>query len=276
MIVSVERLLALRRELAAARANALQDAEGVAALLVAIEDVGAVFHPDDYGSLEGYEKQLITNLMNGSGQQEFQKLFKVVTWNRNTGVHAGAWARHATTNAVELALLLEEALGRKVMQSDKSEESSDKGKSKSKPRDQSDWLVEHFMVRDPICAQPWHTIADVRRAMLRNSFSYLPIWTATKKGGKDFRWKFIADHAVATWLGSPSRIEIRKEKGKKAVEDAINEGLSLTEAEILRPSDTWNQAIELTKKSPASRAMVIKDTRQPEQVLGIVTTFDLL
>jgi CBS domain-containing protein len=270
MTVSVERLLALRRDLAAARANALQDAEGISALLVAIEDVGAIYNPNGHDSLEKYCSGLSNNLMDGPGQQDFQKLFKVVTWNRNTGVHAGAWARHATTNAVELALLLEDALGRKVMQGNKTEGSNGNDDDSDKAKDQSDWRVEHFMVRDPICAQPWHTIADVRRAMLRNSFSYLPIWTATKGGG-EVGWKFIADHAVARWLGSPSQKDPRRSRGRTTVKDAINANLSLTDAETLRPSDTWTRAIELTKASPA---MVIKDT--PDQILGIVTAFDLL
>ena len=69
---------------------------------------------------------------------------------RNDALHQGACARHLANHAVQLALVLEDAL------------------MPSEPK------VSDFMVRDAICAAHWQPISFVRQQMLANSFSYLP------------------------------------------------------------------------------------------------------
>jgi hypothetical protein len=181
--ISVERLVALRRGLARARALALEDAEGVSNLLVSIEEVGAAF-AGEYSSLERYRCPLNEGLDFDVPVERFGDLFGVVKWIRNTGMHAGAWARHATANAVELALILEDAIGKKIMRNNQDNACK------------STWSVECFMVRDPVRAAMWQTIADIRKTMLRHSFSYLPIFISEHKS-----WEFVSDHALAKWMG---------------------------------------------------------------------------
>jgi hypothetical protein len=54
-------------------------------------------------------------------------------------------------------------------------------------------VVADFMVRSPVTVEPWHTVGHIRRQMLLNSFSYLPIFW-------DGNWHLISDMAIASML----------------------------------------------------------------------------
>jgi hypothetical protein len=68
-------------------------------------------------------------------------------------LHQGAFARRLTGHAIELSLVLEDALRRSL----------------DSP------VVGDYMVRGPICAEPWQPISFIRQRMLANSFSFLTL-----------------------------------------------------------------------------------------------------
>src|SRR5262249_54981267 len=111
----------------------------------------------------------------------FASLFDSVRTSRNSAVHEGAAARHLTTHALELALILEDAL------------------MPVRP------TVAERMIRGPVVAARWQPVSFVRQALLANSFSYLPIEAAVQ--GEE-RWYLVSDVAVATFLnGADSAAE---------------------------------------------------------------------
>src|SRR5262249_10076879 len=130
----------LRDELRDARAAALADAEGFSAVLVAIERVGAV-STGQVQALSTY-KQSLRDLASVSPlavqlpvdhptfHTDFDVLYDLVRTGRNDGVHQGAYARALADHAVQLALILEDAL------------MANAGK------------VKDFMVRDVAVARP--------------------------------------------------------------------------------------------------------------------------
>lgn len=61
-------------------------------------------------------------------------------------------------------------------------------------------LVKEMMVTGPTTAQPWQQLADVRRTLLLNSFSYLPVLMSEPHAG----WYLIADHELVRFLANAS------------------------------------------------------------------------
>ena len=146
-----------RDELRQARAFALRDAEGFQAVLFAIERLGVklegrVGTPSEYKTeLRKLSTESPLARPAASGARRFGKLFEGVRQGRNDVMHQGAFARHLTQSSVDLALILEDALMSKSAR------------------------VEDFMVRSPERAFSWQPLAEIRRTMLLNSFSYLPV-----------------------------------------------------------------------------------------------------
>lgn len=58
------------------------------------------------------------------------------------------------------------------------------------------WRVSDFMVDAPLVSQLHETVASVRRSLLRNSFSYLPLRTETG-------WVLVSDLEVDKFLRDP-------------------------------------------------------------------------
>jgi hypothetical protein len=76
----------------------------------------------------------------------FPLLYGIVKDARNEALHQGAFARHLTVHAIELSLVLEDAMRR----------------SFENP------VVGDFMVRNPVCAELWQPLSFVRQQMLTN------------------------------------------------------------------------------------------------------------
>src|SRR5439155_14524227 len=96
----------------------------------------------------------------------FSVLYELVRRGRNAAMHEGASARHLTLHAIELALVLEDAL---MMGMDQ---------------------IGDYMVRNPVYAALWQPLSFVRQEMLVNSFSYLPV-AIEERSGKD--WRLVSD-----------------------------------------------------------------------------------
>ena len=85
-------------------------------------------------------------------------------------MHQGAFARHLTVHAIELAIVLEDALTQL-----------------------KNPMVSNFMVRNPVCAEMWQPVGLIRQQMLVNSYSYLPVL-------RENHWYLISDADIAMYL----------------------------------------------------------------------------
>lgn len=134
--------LAFADQLRSAREAALRDAEAFDAIIHAVERLGS-FLTQSVGHLGRYETELSKLAASSAMAEEvprrfrgvlasFPQLFDLVRDARNDALHQGAFARHLTGHAIELALILENAL-----------------RSSETP------LVSDYMVRNPVCAALW-------------------------------------------------------------------------------------------------------------------------
>lgn len=128
------------------------------------------------------------------------------------------------------------------------------------------------MVRDPTVALPWHPISFVRQQMLRNSYSFLPVWIS-EKGRRE--WSLVSDRAVARYLrGVDDQLELtdRATRLTRTLTRAVDEGLEVEPVDHCAPDAPVHEVAALLKLRPV---LVYRD-EHPERLLGIVTAFDLL
>jgi CBS domain-containing protein len=185
----------------------------------------------------------------------FNDLFDAVREARNDAMHQGAYARHVTWNATNLAIMLEDALMRDAT------------------------TIADFMIRNVVCAAPWHTIGYVRQLMLANSFSILPFWDPT-----DSTWKLVVDRAVGIFLGIPGSSG-RKQRLKMQLGQATtrNGRLEIIPARTLREHTTVTEALSNFNEKNLL-LVVVRDTQADgvsktlgsDDLVGIITAFDLL
>lgn len=246
--------LYFRDQLRAARSRALEDAEGFQSVLFCLEGMG-IHLSDRVENLDKYKKLLahialrspLANdvpAMVAAWHSSFESLYEALRLARNDAVHQGAYARTLTSHAVELALILEDAL------------MTDATK------------VSHFMVRDPLCAKPWQPVSFVRQQMLVHSFSYLPLYWE-----RDRRWKLVAEHAVARFLRSATSREERKRRLAASLEKvADTPDLPLLEATTVSP-DTELKALIGTL---GERPLLVITGDGPEGLVGLLAASDVL
>jgi predicted transcriptional regulator len=116
-------------------------------------------------------------------------------------VHDGAWIRRRSDQLVQLLLLLEEATLHELTS------------------------VEQIMVGSVIIAEPWQQLAHVRRTMLSNSFSFLPILMS--------RWYLLSDEAIV----AITRMEANEER-KSRLSLTVRGGSKTTQFTIDFATDT--------------------------------------
>ncbi len=187
----------LRDQLREAREHAINDAEAYDELLFAFERLGCVLSGKS-GALDDYKRFILSFARESDLADHVPKkhrdwhtrssdLYDSVREARNDALHQGAFARHLTTHAIQLEIVLEDAL---MSQATK---------------------IGDFMVRDPACAQLWQPLSFIRQQMLANSFSYLPVlW-------KD-KWHLISDQKLALYLRKGNRNERLAETLQRAVD----------------------------------------------------------
>jgi hypothetical protein len=171
--------------------------------------------------------------------EPFEVLYESTQIGRNQAVHEGAYARNLARHAAELSLILEDAL-QMTMKS-----------------------VQHFMVRNPTCAELWEPLALVRQKMLVNAFSFLPV--VPRNGGK---WRIVSDAEVARYL----RSGLRTERLSKSLRQAVRDGLQLQKARIVEPESAVDDVLIAVKKGP----LIVISEKHPAVILGVLTAFDLL
>lgn len=249
-----EERLFYRDRLRAARYAALADAEGFEQVCFAVEALGMRL-VDRQKALDGYRDAILslasTVDWRSDPLQRFSgvftrcaALYKKLRVARNDAMHTGAYARHATSAAIELCIHLEEAL------------MANNGSDLNSAAD--------YMVREVVVVEEWHLVAHARQMMLMHSFSFLPI----RLNG---HWKLISEMSVARFLR-----QNRKSRLAMSIIDAerIESSLVCDAAEI-RPdmgiSDLYDEPI-----GNHGRLWLVTETDGSERLLGVLTPFELM
>lgn len=248
--------LHFRNQLRQARASALSDSEAFHEIIYAVERLG-LYLTGKSSNLEGYEKPLKNLAAESPLAQKipdrhrrshvpFDILYKIVKTGRNDALHQGAFARHLTDHAVQLSLIIEDALMSSLTR------------------------VCDYMVRDLIYAYPWQPISFVRQQMLANSFTYLPM--LCESSGKKI-WHLLSDYSVAQYLRSVP-YDQRNDRLAISVSDAIQQyHLKIEKAPTCCPEKTIDEVIGSFEQG---KPMLVIDDSVYENLLGILTPFDLL
>ena len=242
-----------RDELRRARADALGDAEAFDAVIVVIERLGSYLSMSSNG-LAAYKPALAELVKDSplvaaieesddSYHTPFGTLFELVREGRNVAVHEGALARHLTTHAIELSLMLEDALMADCRK------------------------AADYMIRSPIVAHPWQPLSFIRQSMLVNSFSYLPVQVNQANA-----WWLVSDRELARYLRQAASQSELKQRLRTTLRDAVSTGgLSLTRAKILPPDALIPQILDGDSDAPA----LVTDPGSGA-LLGLLAAFDLL
>lgn len=242
-VVSPEAAAVLRRDLRTAVTNYATDHSTLAQLLQAIERVAKYACGQPCGGFKEARRPL-RKLVKSNAPYMFETtglvgwrwpaLYEAVRTGRNDTMHSGTAAALTGTRAVTLALVLMEAL--------------------MNHRADTEKTVGQLMVSNPVCAESWQTLADVRRTMLTNDYTALPL----RDGGcrEPGTWKILSAECLGRYL-----VEDR-ERMKETVGQTR---LHATPTPTATPSTPVKEAEELP-------LVVVENGR----LLGIVTAFDLL
>lgn len=243
-----------RDRLREAREAAQRDAENFDSIVFVLEKLGSFLEKGKGIGLAAFKNEL-AKLAKMSPLAEveehhrpfhvpFPQLFDLVREGRNSSMHEGVFARNLTRHAIQISIILEDALAQKAQMN----------------------YVSNFMVPNPVCAEPWQPLSFIRQSMLANSFSYLPVRLADRNC-----WGLVSDLAIAGYLRSGDR----KERLAQTLVEAMNSDLSVPEAHTIRAATDVNTVLEKMASEPAGHVLLI--TNQSDQhLLGIVTPFDLL
>lgn len=246
-----------------ARAAAMADAEGFAQILFAIEELGALMTGRVF-ALGSYRDSLRKLAARSAlswdesttpNTKRFEWLFSIVKDVRNEAMHQGASARHATDRCVDLCLILEDALAT------------------------MNRTVGHLMVTGVVEAKPHETISAIRRMMLSQSFSFLPV-----KVGE--RWSLVPDLEVARFLQHEDDACPRATRLAMSLSSVIGQpSADATGNQFRRSIQLVDAGAYVTEQQDVSAllsrsfqrpVLVTHDGSPRGHLLGILTSFDLL
>ncbi|MCX4171844.1 MULTISPECIES: hypothetical protein [Paraburkholderia] len=240
-----------------ARYEALADAEGFESVCFAVERLGMHLY-GKMAALGTYQ----TALRNLAGQSAiftglpelfpqlfmpFETLFYAVRQARNDAMHTGVYARNITSKAVELCLILEDAL-------------------MANGRTGDEEIVSHYMVRSPIVVEGWQPVAHARQLMLTHSVSYLPWWTNNQ-------WMLLSETGLLRYLRSARTRDDRASFPARLLQDA---NLELTPSVTVSPDKKVDELLEMLPADNTTKLWLVLDSMHPERLLGVFTPFDLL
>jgi CBS-domain-containing membrane protein len=243
-----------RDRLRAARYAALADAEGFEQVCFAVEALGMRL-VDRQEALGKYRAAILSlastvdwrnNLVErfSGAFTRCAALYEKLRVARNDAMHTGAYARHATSAAIELCIHLEEAL------------MANNGSDLNSAAD--------YMVQNVVAVEEWHLVAHARQMMLMHSFSFLPI----RLNG---RWKLISEMSVARFL--------RHDRANRLAMSIIDaeriESSLVCDAVEIRPD------MEISNLYDASighhgRLWLVTEIDGSERLLGVLTPFELM
>ena len=249
-----EKALYFREQFREAREAAQRDAENFGPIVFALERLGAFLRKGRGRGMWELRKHLAelaqTSPLAEIGELHrayhgpFPILFDLVRRERNSAMHEGVFARHLTQNAIQMSIILEDALAQHIPMNH----------------------VSNFMVRNPVCAEIWQPLSFMRQSMLANSFSFLPV-----KHSDGGRWSLVSDLAIAGYL----RGENRRSRLAQTLGEAIKGGLKLPDALTIRADTDVDTVLNKMTTEPFGHVLLVTDESN-QQLLGIVTPFDLL
>ena len=131
--------------------------------------------------------------------------------------------------------------------------------------------ISEVMVANPTCAESWQTLADLRRTMLVNDFSILPIRNNTC--GEAEKWRVVRAEELAAYL-------LGNEQGRKeTLGCALAKGLkpycAMVVCENQKLEDLKDRNWEGKEKGNFPSAVVVTSENK-DGLIGIATAFDLL
>ncbi len=193
------------------------------------------------------ESPLAESIPNHNQAQSYHIIFSVlydsVKDGRNDAMHQGAYARHLTDHAVQVALIIEDALMT--------------GKDK----------VSDYMVRNVLQASLWQPLSFVRQQMLSNSFSYIPFLNENDK------WSFLSDRDIAKYINQDNK-KYRKINLAKTVKQAINDSLNKLNFDTAVSCEHDIKVEDALKLMEGKPLIFIENNTN--NIIGIITAFDLL
>ena len=192
-----------------------------------------------------------------TGELCASELYDLVRNARNDAMHEGAFARNLAVHLVQLSVILEDALVNKA-----------DGVSGADSR-----KAKHYMMREPVTAEPWEPIAFVRQKMLVHSFSHLPVRI-------DGCWKIVSDHGIAVYLWQPDGGVGVKERLQQRLDHAVGT-LVVRPAIVVSPEDVMCDVVNeheeaIRQGDPILVEADIKGEKKETLLVGILTPFDLL
>jgi hypothetical protein len=234
-----------------ARENALRDSEAFDDIIYVVERLGSFLDNKllDLGSyrtkieIEASQSALAKDIPDQWPDVHipFSLLYELVRNARNDALHQGAFARRLAGHAIELSLVLEDALRRSL----------------DSP------VVSDYMVRNPTCAELWQPISFIRHQMLANSFSFLPVKGATE-------WCLVSDSEIATYLGTNT-----KERKLRLAQPLDGARIPLRPAKLCAVDTPLDEALSMLDGSPRP-LLVCRKEGEEQSLVGIITPFDLL
>ncbi len=243
-----------RDQLRAARYAALADAEGFHEVCYALEALGLRLSQRK-AHLGRYREPIAALAMQSvvlsdlSGRfpdrfGTFESPYEQVRVARNDAMHTGAYARHATSAAIELCIGLEEALMNEQQM----------------PRRK----IKDCMVRMPVSVEPWQPVAQTRQLMLTHSFSFVPVFAD--------RWKLVSETSMARYLLGredwPTRLAM-------PISEAVTHGLVLVDARVVDAADEVEALVAAIDpmKEPQTLWLVVDGH---ERLTGVLSAFELM
>ena len=252
--MQTEQAFYFREQFREAREAAQRDAENFGPIVFALERLGAFLRGGRGKGMWALKDHLIKlarksplaeiGELQRSYHVPFAILFDLVRRERNSAMHEGVFARHLTQNAIQMSIILEDALAQNIPMNH----------------------VSNFMVRNPVCAEPWQPLSFMRQSMLANSFSYLPV-----KRGAEGRWGLVSDLAIAGYL----RSDYRRSRLAQTLDEAIQGGLTVPDANTIRADMDIDSVLDAMAVEPFGHVLLVTD-ESDQHLLGIVTPFDLL
>lgn len=230
--------------LRAARTLVLANAESFHEAAAVLEYIGQTMRGKIENGLGHYQAELIAlaKTANGAVEEEVVRQFNVVREARNDAVHGGDYIRHLSSRLVDFLLLLEDAVKTKL------------------------YRVKDLMVRNPVSVEPWQSVAHVRKEMLANSFSTIPVLLP------GIGWSILTDLAIMKFLRDARADSLRRTRLSMQVDEAIGKGLQHEVAVCRRCDDLVDDFYE-NLKSPL---LVTERHGEEERLIGLVSPFDLL
>lgn len=233
-----------------ARYKALIDAEDFDSLFHAIETFGAFLTENPtYNSIGKYKSKIEDFIKSApfynalpkefpSYHNSFSFLYEEVRKFRNESAHQGVHARNKIRYAIELCLMIETVLN------------------------DMDDQISNYMVRSPLTASDWEPLSHVRKEMLINSYSYIPIFI-------DDKWQLISDYGLFNYLKNKKDELVTL---RESIKTAKQNGLKLES-----PFGYVNEEQSVKRLTLDSTLPVLVHSKDdPKRLVGILTSFDLI